>query len=70
MTQDERLQCLNRDEKLQRLKDRATGLGHQLLTIEEALEEWSEDLGDLLTLIVNLEDYLKDNGVIREGDDG
>lgn len=62
---------MNREEKLQHLKERAKGLGHQLLTIEDALEEWSEDLGDLLTLIVNLEEFLEENGVVhQEGDDG
>ena len=60
------------EEKLQRLKERAKRLAIQLLIIEDALEDWSDDLTSFLTLIVNLEQFLKENGHLiqkRESDE-
>lgn len=57
------------EENLQRLKERAKRLAIQLLIIEDALEEWSDDLANFLTLIVNLEQFLVENGhLIQKGE--
>jgi hypothetical protein len=59
---------MNQEDKLQNLKKRAKLLAYQLLVIEEAVDEWHDDLADLLTLIVNLEQFLKENGnLVQKG---
>lgn len=57
---------MTQEEKLQRLKKRARRLAYYLLLIEDALEEWHEDLSDFLTLIVNLDEFLKENGHLAQ----
>ena len=64
---------MSQEEKLQRLKKRAKRLAYYLLIIEDALEEWHDELADLFTLVTNLEQFLKKNGNLvqkREGDGG